>query len=119
MPQILRIHAFKDFYGGIDFVETEKNRLRFRHCRKKEKSAEKVDRTPDLMIFSHTLSQLSYLGFWKGSELMPFLGTGREKTVNVCRIVDSFTQWVWKHKLITLASFGASLYRHDTIARFP
>ena len=28
----------------------------------KEKSAEKVDRTPDLMIFSHTLSQLSYLG---------------------------------------------------------
>ena len=28
-----------------------------------EKSAEKVDRTPDLMIFSHTLSQLSYLGF--------------------------------------------------------
>ena len=29
-----------------------------------EKSAEKVDRTPDLMIFSHTLSQLSYLGFW-------------------------------------------------------
>ena len=30
---------------------------------KREKSAEKVDRTPDLMIFSHTLSQLSYLGF--------------------------------------------------------
>ena len=30
----------------------------------KEKSAEKVDRTPDLMIFSHTLSQLSYLGFY-------------------------------------------------------
>ena len=23
-----------------------------------------MDRTPDLMIFSHTLSQLSYLGFW-------------------------------------------------------
>ena len=85
----------------------------------REKSAEKVDRTPDLMIFSHTLSQLSYLGFWKRPELMPFLGTGREKTVNVCRIVDSFTQWVWKHKLIALASFGASLYRHDTIARFP
>ena len=30
--------------------------------KKREKSAEKVDRTPDLMIFSHTLSQLSYLG---------------------------------------------------------
>ena len=30
--------------------------------KEKEKSAEKVDRTPDLMIFSHTLSQLSYLG---------------------------------------------------------
>ena len=29
-----------------------------------KKSAEKVDRTPDLMIFSHTLSQLSYLGFY-------------------------------------------------------
>ena len=33
-----------------------------RKLKKKEKSAEKVDRTPDLMIFSHTLSQLSYLG---------------------------------------------------------
>ena len=32
-------------------------------CSRKEKSAEKVDRTPDLMIFSHTLSQLSYLGY--------------------------------------------------------
>ena len=30
---------------------------------KSKKNAEKVDRTPDLMIFSHTLSQLSYLGF--------------------------------------------------------
>ena len=29
-----------------------------------QKNAEKVDRTPDLMIFSHTLSQLSYLGFY-------------------------------------------------------
>ena len=33
-----------------------------RERKEKEKSAEKVDRTPDLMIFSHTLSQLSYLG---------------------------------------------------------
>ena len=45
----------------------------------KEKSAEKVDRTPDLMIFSHTLSQLSYLGFWCNTETTPFLGTGRER----------------------------------------
>ena len=37
---------------------------RMRYSSKKKKSAEKVDRTPDLMIFSHTLSQLSYLGFW-------------------------------------------------------
>ena len=31
---------------------------------KKEKFAETRDRTRDLMIFSHTLSRLSYLGFW-------------------------------------------------------
>ena len=39
----------------------------------KEKSAEKVDRTPDLMIFSHTLSQLSYLGCWFGHFSVPYM----------------------------------------------
>lgn len=39
--------------------------------KKREKSAEKVDRTPDLMIFSHTLSQLSYLGFCFHSQPPP------------------------------------------------
>ena len=36
-----------------------------------KKSAEKVDRTPDLMIFSHTLSQLSYLGFCQWFHVAP------------------------------------------------
>ena len=41
-------------------MRTENGRM---NRERKEKSAEKVDRTPDLMIFSHTLSQLSYLGY--------------------------------------------------------
>lgn len=51
-------------------VYVKKENLLIFDCVCEKKNAEKVDRTPDLMIFSHTLSQLSYLGFYF---FLPFL----------------------------------------------
>ena len=57
---------------------------------RKEKSAEKVDRTPDLMIFSHTLSQLSYLGYCSQPSPTPYKTSSHNtrnstKTMRNCR----------------------------------
>ena len=56
-------------------------------CVCEKKNAEKVDRTPDLMIFSHTLSQLSYLGFIRTLDSTVF-GEDREETQR-CNLKES------------------------------
>ena len=66
---------------------------------RKEKSAEKVDRTPDLMIFSHTLSQLSYLGCCSCSPPSPdnalvslFTWSARIASFQECSYSNEFKQ---------------------------